>query len=104
MFVGHAWVLGFWLLFMVALVAGAIVLIVLAVRWTSHAQHRMPPPPYGFGPQQALAELDLRYARGEVTRDEYLQRRADLLGHPGMPPFGPGTTGPGPTAPGTPPV
>jgi putative membrane protein len=28
----------------------------------------------------ALAELDLRYARGEVGRDEYLQRRADLGG------------------------
>jgi hypothetical protein len=27
-----------------------------------------------------VAELDLRYARGEVDRVEYLQRRADLLG------------------------
>lgn len=26
----------------------------------------------------ATAELDLRYARGELDRDEYLQRRADL--------------------------
>lgn len=30
----------------------------------------------------ALDELELRYARGEVGRDEYLQRRADLLGMP----------------------
>ena len=29
-----------------------------------------------------LAELDLRYARGEIGRDEYLQRRADLGGPP----------------------
>jgi uncharacterized membrane protein len=28
----------------------------------------------------ALAELDLRYARGEIGRDEYLQRRVDLGG------------------------
>src|SRR5438477_12968723 len=28
----------------------------------------------------ALGELDLRYARGEIGRDEYLQRRADLGG------------------------
>jgi uncharacterized membrane protein len=28
----------------------------------------------------ALAELDLRYARGEIERDDYLQRRADLTG------------------------
>ena len=28
----------------------------------------------------ALAELDLRYARGDIGRDEYLQRRVDLGG------------------------
>jgi hypothetical protein len=28
----------------------------------------------------AVDELDLRYARGELDRIEYLQRRADLLG------------------------
>jgi putative membrane protein len=28
----------------------------------------------------AVAELDLRYARGEIGRDEYVQRRADLRG------------------------
>src|SRR4051812_15245828 len=34
----------------------------------------------GGGRGGALGELDLRYARGEVGRDEYLQRRADLSG------------------------
>lgn len=29
-------------------------------------------------PSTATGELDLRYARGELDRDEYLQRRADL--------------------------
>jgi putative membrane protein len=28
----------------------------------------------------ACRDLDLRYARGEVDRDDYLQRRADLEG------------------------
>jgi putative membrane protein len=28
----------------------------------------------------ARRDLDLRYARGEVDRDDYLQRRADLEG------------------------
>ncbi len=28
----------------------------------------------------ARRELDLRYARGDLTREEYLQRRADLEG------------------------
>jgi len=27
-----------------------------------------------------LAVLDQRYARGEINRDEYLQKRADVLG------------------------
>jgi putative membrane protein len=30
----------------------------------------------------ALTELELRYARGEMGRDEYVQRRADLGGPP----------------------
>jgi len=36
----------------------------------------------------AVDELDLRYARGELSREEYLQRRADLLGGPLSPPGG----------------
>jgi putative membrane protein len=28
----------------------------------------------------AFEALDLRYARGEIERDEYLRRRADILG------------------------
>ena len=31
-----------------------------------------------MGHDQALAQLRLRYARGEVTRDEYLRTSADL--------------------------
>lgn len=67
----------FWLLIVVALVVGAW-LVVRAV-----LQRPMPPrPPYAPGGphQNALNELDLRYARGEINRDEYLQRRADLTG------------------------
>lgn len=75
----------FWLLIVVALVAGAW-LMVRAVM-----QRPLPPrpplmpggPPHVAGPPgpaPALAELDLRYARGEIDRDEYLQRRADLSG------------------------
>jgi putative membrane protein len=37
-------------------------------------------------PSGALGELELRYARGELERDEYLQRRADLGGAPAPPP------------------
>ena len=78
----------FWLLIVIALIAGAW----LVVRAFLHRP--LPPrppymagpggPPYTPGPRgpahTALAELDLRYARGEIDRDEYLQRRADLTG------------------------
>lgn len=60
-------------IFMLALT----VLVVVAVIWlirssrTSQIQGR---PATG----QALAQLDLRYARGEIDRDEYLRRKGDL--------------------------
>lgn len=70
----------FWLLIVIALVAGVVIVV------RQLLQHHTAGPPGGPRPhpgaQQALAELDLRYARGEVDRPEYLQRRADLLGMP----------------------
>jgi putative membrane protein len=45
----------------------------------------------------ALRELELRYARGEIDRDEFLQRRADLTTPALPPPSRPGP--PPPTAP-----
>ena len=33
-----------------------------------------------------LELLAWRYARGEIDRDEYLQKRSDILGYQGMPP------------------
>jgi hypothetical protein len=59
----------------------------------------------GYGPRfrhPALDELDIAYARGQVTRDEYFRRRADLTSwdpHGGPPAFG-GGPGPGPEVPG----
>ncbi|HEY2703236.1 MAG TPA: SHOCT domain-containing protein [Candidatus Dormibacteraeota bacterium] len=44
--------------------------------------HHTPPPPRSPG----LDELDMRYARGEVTRSEYLERRGDLGGTAPPPP------------------
>jgi putative oligomerization/nucleic acid binding protein len=40
----------------------------------------MPPGPFPGG--RALAVLGVRYARGEISREEYLQARADLSGEP----------------------
>jgi putative membrane protein len=71
---GFMW---FWAIFMVVvlavLVAGAI--------WLARTLTRPSSPPGGpAGPSLARTELDLRYARGDLTREEYLQRRTDLEG------------------------
>jgi putative membrane protein len=99
MFNGHEggpeWVRGlFVLLVVVALVVGTIFVVrmLLASRPLTFGRHVGPPPPFH---SPALAELDLRYARGEITREEFLQRRADLSGHLG----GPSAAPPGPGVP-----
>jgi putative membrane protein len=71
----------FLLLIVIALVVGAVVLFRMWAARPTRPGHLAPPPS-----SAALAELDLRYARGEVAREEYLQRRADLLGHAAAPP------------------
>jgi putative membrane protein len=93
---GPEWVHGlFALLVVVALVAGTIFVVRMLLANRPIGRHVSPPPPPH---SPALAELDLRYARGEVTREEYLQRRADLTGHLGgaTPPM---TMPPGPGVP-----
>jgi putative membrane protein len=73
---GLGWLHGlFWLLIVVAVVAGVFLVVRLVLQqpkgrsWSGYPTN-----------SAALAELDLRYARGEVDRADYLQRRADLLG------------------------
>ncbi len=63
----------FWVVVLALLVAGAIWL----ARTLAHPSN---PPSGSAGAGPARAELDLRYARGDLTREEYLQRRADLEG------------------------
>jgi uncharacterized membrane protein len=57
----------------------------------------------------ALRELEMRYARGEISREEFLQRRSDLSSptlHPpasALPPASSPPTPPPPAPPATPP-
>jgi putative membrane protein len=60
------------LLFLALLVA----IVVLLVRWMSNAPERPP----GSRGSSALDALGERYARGEISREEYLQKKADLVG------------------------
>jgi uncharacterized membrane protein len=58
-------------------------------------------PPAWAGGDSAINELRIRYARGEISSEEYWQRSTVL----GYPPSGPGPAGPpseGPTPPPTP--
>lgn len=59
------------------------VLLILATVWVirevlAHLRSGRSAAPRGTTP--ALAELEMLYARGEVTRADYLSRRADLAG------------------------
>jgi uncharacterized membrane protein len=68
------WLHDIFILIGLVIVAGAILLLVRMLR-RPHAAA----PPRNFA---AVQELDLRYAKGEIKRDDYLQRRSDLLGLP----------------------
>src|SRR5512142_736217 len=65
-------------LLFLGLLTAAVVVGILALMRTRHPATAGPPPTAPRPPDQALYELRLRYARGELSRDEYLQRAADL--------------------------
>lgn len=69
---GLVWV-GIWLLLVIA---GLAVLIVVLVRLTRGAGHRMSGSPVVAS--TSLRILDERYARGEIDDDEYHRRRGNL--------------------------
>jgi putative membrane protein len=71
---GFMW---FWVV-MVVLMVVVVALLVAGAIWLARTLTR--PSNASSGPGPARAELDLRYARGELDREEYLQRRADLEG------------------------
>ncbi len=76
----HDWVGGsgwMWLmpLFGIAWFALLVVAIVLVVRWIGHGNGAR-----GASASSARDILDERYARGEIDREEYLQRRNDIAG------------------------
>jgi putative membrane protein len=74
---GLWWLFGlvFQLLFLAVIVIGVLLLARLVLRgWQ--------PGRMGWNRSHALEELELRYARGEIDRTDYLQRRVDLGGGP----------------------
>ena len=65
-------------LMMLVFVAVVIVLVVLAVRWLGGARHGAAA---GSGPRSDKTPIDIleeRYARGEIDKDEFEERRRIL--------------------------
>jgi putative membrane protein len=62
-------------LFMLAVFALLVALVVLLVRWLG-GERGSP----SAAARTARDVLDERYARGEIDRDEYLKRRQDISG------------------------
>lgn len=82
---GMMWGWGGWLwgvimlVFWLLVLTGIALLIVWAVRQFGHGG----PTSTGGGTSRALEILQERYARGEITREQYEQMRRDILGQGG---------------------
>jgi putative membrane protein len=63
------------LLLLLALIGAVVFVVMMLLRMR---QPGVIAPPSAPRVDQALAELRLRYARGEIDRDDYLRRAVDL--------------------------
>lgn len=72
----HPWGMGIGMIVMVLLWLFAIIGVVCSIRWvlgqTATRQSERPP-------ESALDILKKRYARGEIDREEYEEKKKDLL-------------------------
>jgi putative membrane protein len=82
------WLHGLFTLLVVAAIVAGIVII--ARQWLRSTPGSAPTTWSTQSP--GIHELDVRYARGEIERTDYLQRRADILGAAGPPPAAPPST------------
>jgi uncharacterized membrane protein len=79
----HHWVGGVVMLVMFAVLIGVIVWAVLRITRAEAAKQAMPvagapPLPVARAEDPALATLRLRYAQGEIDRDEFVRVSTDL--------------------------
>jgi putative membrane protein len=80
------WADAFHALSTIAFVALLILLVIAVVQWLRRGPHTLTPAVAAPAPtprpatDQALSEARLRYARGELTREQFLQISMDLGG------------------------
>ena len=79
----HHWVAGVLMLVMFAVLIGVIIWAVIRITRSEAAKQghaaTPPPPPVGAAPEDAaLAALRMRYAQGEIARDEFVRASSDL--------------------------
>ncbi len=77
---GSEWMMLFGGMFWVILLVLGVVAVVWVVRASPHGGHY---PPRIEPSSSGLSILEERYARGEINRDEYLQKKRDILGRGG---------------------
>jgi putative membrane protein len=84
---GNGWggagdaVMGVIMLAILVLIVVGVVLLVRGLSRNDHVVHSPPQgPPVVPKSGSALQVLEERYARGEIDREDFLQRRQDLLG------------------------
>ena len=77
----------FGILFLVAFLIAIVVLVVFVVRWARRGPPaRVPAAPAPTSTDAAVAAARMRYARGELSREDFLRISADLHDHvPGSP-------------------
>jgi putative membrane protein len=61
------------LLFWALIITGVVMLVRYATGWGDHSSRQERRSP-------GLDALEERYARGEINRDEYLQKKRDIVG------------------------
>ena len=74
---GWGWLWPFHFVIPILFWALIITLAVVVVRYTTGWSA---PPPRGEQRPSGLDILEQRYARGEINRDEYLEKKRDILG------------------------
>ncbi len=68
------------MLAVLALIVAGVILLVRGLARRDQVEPGPPQEPSGTSNRSALQVLEDRYARGEIQREEFLQRKQDLLG------------------------